>query len=66
MPQKVNPQQIDQYVSISKASTLLSVSRGTIYNLLKKGAFRKYKVNYATRLKASEIKNFMDNQHSIK
>jgi excisionase family DNA binding protein len=45
----------DQYISISSSCSILSVSRPTVYEYLKSGRLKKYKIGSTTRLLKSEV-----------
>ncbi len=54
---------LEQYLSIERVSAKLEVSKGTVYNLIKKGKFRKCKITPdITRIRASEVQAYMDSQ----
>jgi len=45
----------DHFISVKIASEMLSVSRVTIYDYIKRGMLKKYKIGSTTRLKKSEV-----------
>lgn len=54
---------LEEYLSIERVSQLLEVSKGTIYNLIRKGQLKKTKITSdITRLKASDVQAFLDAQ----
>lgn len=55
--------QLDDYFSVKKVSEKLEVSEGTVYNLIKRGVFRKVKLtDDITRLRGSEVQAYCDNR----
>ena len=50
----------DQYVSIATTCLILSVSRPTIYEYLKSGRLKKYKIGSTTRLLKSEVLSIVE------
>lgn len=45
----------DQFISIATCSQILNVSRVTIYEYIKEGRLRKYKIGSTTRLLRSQV-----------
>ncbi len=50
----------DQYISIASSCLILSVSRPTIYEYLKSGRLKKYKIGSTTRLLKSEVLSIVE------
>ena len=51
----------ERYITVKEAMKKLSVGKNTIYNLINQGKFTVYKIGRrATRLKASEIDEYME------
>ncbi len=52
-----------QFITIGEATQLLNASRGTVYNLIKAGKLKKYKLtDKSTRLKASDIAIYIESK----
>jgi excisionase family DNA binding protein len=47
-------------VSPAEAATMLSVSRGTIYNLLNSGELRRVRIGRACRIRVSDLVDLLD------
>ncbi len=54
---------LDEYLTVNIVAEKLHISRGTVYNLMKKGKLKKTDItDDVTRLKASQVQEYMDSR----
>jgi excisionase family DNA binding protein len=59
-PKQTEQGEAEKYISIASTCLMLSVSRPTIYEYLKNGRLKKYKIGSTTRLLKSEVLSIVE------